>query len=427
MGHDEEVDVPAQRHVTLPLTAAQRRVRLAGATGGDFSTGKVARCVEMRGPTDRVHFETALREVVARTEALHVRVVDGVDGPVQFVGPRTPVAPSSVDLGEEDDPVRAADDWLADAATLPLPPGRTFHHVVLQVVPGLSYWYAEYHPIALDAFGAALVERHVVDAYRTLGRHDCRQPTGTGALRELVALDVAYRASAQRDRDRAYWRSLLDGPPARPARNVGTPGRHRITLPPHVAIGSHRLAHRLGVPLRRLLVAVSAVAARAVTGERDVLLGLPVTCRAEAASRLLAGPMGNVVPLRLRVDRGVEETCAAVTAALADGLPHQRYCGEDAVREAGLPGPVGTAVAPVVDVVRDGPGHRLGGRRWRSRPLRGGLTGDVHLTFTDRAGPRLDLDVTAADTGDADAYLDRLRQVLDDVTTGGRAATRQAG
>ncbi|WP_328409926.1 LysR family transcriptional regulator [Streptomyces violaceus] len=87
---DDPAQTPDQRPGTpaeiLPVTAGQREVWLAEQHSPDLRPAlRLGEYLEIHGPIDPDLFEAALRQVVAETDALRVRLVSGEDGPVQVL------------------------------------------------------------------------------------------------------------------------------------------------------------------------------------------------------------------------------------------------------------------------------------------------------------------------------------------------------
>jgi len=61
---------------SVPLSTAQEGIWLAQMQDTASPAFNIAEYVEIQGPIDTILFETALRQIVAETEALQVRVVE---------------------------------------------------------------------------------------------------------------------------------------------------------------------------------------------------------------------------------------------------------------------------------------------------------------------------------------------------------------
>jgi non-ribosomal peptide synthetase component F len=85
------------------------------------------------------------------------------------------------------------------------------------------------------------------------------------------------------------------------------------------------------------VITAAAVYLHRITGADDVILGIPVPGR-PTKLREIPGMTANIVPVRLRVDRGMtaEDLVAQVSRTVRAGMRHQRYRCEDMRRELGL-------------------------------------------------------------------------------------------
>ncbi|MEV0505460.1 amino acid adenylation domain-containing protein, partial [Streptomyces spectabilis] len=135
--------------------------------------------------------------------------------------------------------------------------------------------------------------------------------------------------------------------------------------------------------LPALVIAATAGYLHRMTGERDVVLGLPVTARTNAALRATPGMVSNVVPLRLAVDPGATWTdlVRQASAETKRALRHQRYLIQEMRADLGT---TDALFATQVNIL----------------PFSGGLRfGDAVGAQTYLAGPAEDLSFVLQDHG----------------------------
>lgn len=194
--------------IVLPLSTAQREIWFAEQRLNSANrVYKIGEYIEIYGPVDPLLFETSLRRVVGEVNSLHVRFVEGSDGPQQVFEPLSEWLMPVVDVSEESDPHTAAHTWMAADVARPmdLAYGPLFSYALIKLRPDRFLWYQGYHHIVMDGFGFSLVARRVAEIYTALvHRLTCDQNV-FGSLRQLLDSDSAYRASEQFARDREYW------------------------------------------------------------------------------------------------------------------------------------------------------------------------------------------------------------------------------
>jgi amino acid adenylation domain-containing protein len=187
----------------------------------------------------------------------------------------------------------------------------------------------------LDGWSVASLLTELYGTYAALLRGDAppdRPPLRT-SYRDFVALEREAIAS---EACRGFWaRALAGASPTRLPRRAGG-GREGdappvprvdVPIPDDVAEGLARLASRLGVPVKSVLLAAHLKVVSVLAGRREVVTGLMVNGRPETedGDRVL-GTFLNTVPLRFDLEAGDWEGIARrAFEAEAEILPFRRY------------------------------------------------------------------------------------------------------
>ncbi|MEU0674545.1 amino acid adenylation domain-containing protein [Streptomyces sp. NPDC006172] len=368
--HPSDLTAPAPRR--LPLSVPQTGVWFAHGLDRTGCAYNIAEYFDIDGEIDPGLLRTAWHALIGEAETLRVRrIVQDPDGSLwQLVddGP-LPELPY-FDLRGEQDPFGAAREWIHDDMERPidLAEGHLSTFALFRVGTARFVYYQRVHHILIDGFGGALISRKVADTYTELATGtpvaDTLEPFAP--LAETLAEDAAYRTGEKAAQDREFWLGRLAGMPG-PAllsdRLSGGPG---TAAAPH-AVRIRRTsrlpqeyADRLAAAARSCrtrwpLFAVAATAAflHRATGQREVVVGLPVTGRATPATRRTPVLASNVVPLRIEVAPGdsLRELMPRVTREARAALKHQRARYEDLRRDLGLTGGDGSLMGPVVNIM----------------------------------------------------------------------------
>ncbi|MGH3693671.1 MAG: amino acid adenylation domain-containing protein [Pseudonocardiaceae bacterium] len=428
-----EVTLPGNDGIVLPLSAAQREIWFAEQ---QFKAAnrvyKLGDFIEIFGPIDPALFQTALRRVIAEVDSLHVRFVEGSDGPQQVVKPLSKWLMPFVDVSDEPDPRTAAQAWLAADVDRPmdLARGPLFSYALIKLRYDRFWWYQGYHHIVIDRFSFDLVARRVADVYTALTCGLACEQNVFGSLRQLLDSDAAYRASEQFTLDREYWKerftdrpgpvSLAGRPSTMPANSV-----HRTSSLPLSKVDSlQAAASRTGVRWSRIVITAMVVYMHRLTGAREVVVGLPVTARPDPALKRTPGLVSNMLPLRLSVRPGMSPSELIVKAAaeVREVLAHQRYRGEDLRRDLDLPGSLGASFAPVINIMSFGHDLRFGGHRSETHSVALALISDLVIEVVGRKdgsglriGWQANPEICGAD--DLVAHQKRFMSLLEDMVS----------
>uniref|UniRef100_UPI001F46761D condensation domain-containing protein n=1 Tax=Streptomyces venezuelae TaxID=54571 RepID=UPI001F46761D len=437
-------DVESDRKPTsgLPVTGGQSGIWLAQQIEPDSSAYNIVFALHVRGAVDLDRLAAAVRGAVEEAECLHVQVVPGPDGPRQSPHPR-PVDITVVDLRDAADPDDDAAAWIAADRERPVDLARAplFGHALLRLADDRVVWSQRYHHILVDGMGVALITRRAGELYTAGEGTAGSDGTGTRtaetaataprdwSLSRLVAADHAYRASERHTADRAWWLERMAGrtEPVRLVDRAQTPMTRRLRrttdLAPATVERLDTAARASGVRPSRVLLAAVAAYLHRVSGEQDLVLGLPVTARDDEVSAGVPGMVSNIVPLRLDVRPGT--TGAALVAQVRDtvagALAHGRYRAEDLARELGLVDGVPELVGPTVNILPRSEDLNFAGHEAELRPEWLGPVSDLAFSFAEGPGGRghtvhLDADAAICDADTLAAHERRFLALLDAFT-----------
>ncbi|TXS44379.1 non-ribosomal peptide synthetase [Streptomyces sp. OR43] len=389
----------------LPLTAAQSGMWYAQSLDPLSPAQNTAECLEIDGPLDQELFAAALRQVVAETDALRVRVEDGPEGPRQTVAASAELPLTVHDLRDVPDADGQAEAWMrADLAEpCDLAAGPLFRHALFRVGHERWLWYQRIHHLVMDGFGYSLLVRRTAEVYSARVRGQDPGPRTFGTLAGLVAQDVAYRSSEAFAADRAHWSdAFADRPEAPRAAGRGalpsrTFLRRTAHLGPEATDRMGELATQLRATWPEVLIAAQALYTSRATERSEVVLGLPMMGRVGLVALRVPGMVMNVLPLRLTVTPGASfaELVRQVVLGVRAVRRHQRYRYEDIRRDLGLLGENRGLVGPLVNVMPFDYDVGFAGTPARARNLSAGPVDDLTVNVYDRAdgrGLRIDHD-----------------------------------
>ncbi|WP_439676218.1 amino acid adenylation domain-containing protein [Embleya sp. MST-111070] len=311
--------VAGPRPASLPLSYAQQRLWFIERLGAPDGLYNIPLAVRLSGPLDVAALQGALRDVVARHEALRTvfppRATAGDDGagPAEqrVLAPADALVPMPVSETTEE---RLPAALAAEAARgfdletrIPVRAGLFAlgpeEHVLLLVV----------HHIAADWWSLAPLTRDLTECYRA---------RRTGRAPELPSLPVQYADYAlwQREllgdaddprselaRQLAYWTEALAGLPEEPAlpfdfargARAGFRGGHvRTAVPQELGDDLYRLAAEWGVSVFMVLHAGLAALLTRLGAGTDIALGSPVAGRTDERLDDMVGMFVNTLVLR---------------------------------------------------------------------------------------------------------------------------------
>nr|WP_275408043.1 non-ribosomal peptide synthetase [Streptomyces sp. SID14515] len=392
------------------MTAAQSGIWYAQQLNPQNTIFLLGEYLDIEGPLDTELVEEALRHVVEEADTLRVRFEQADGEPTQRVVPAADFAfePVRLDFTTENDPQEAARAWMAAELDRPVDPLRDplFLFALLKVGEERHFWFYRYHHLLADGYTVVVIAQRVPEIYSALASGLPVGDSPFAPLTDLLDEHAAYQGSERRVRDRDHWAERMADAPEPVSLSGRQPGAvfelvHRTAhLPQEETDRLRNLGRAAETSWPPVLFASVAAYLQRLTGEREVILGLPVSNRLGRTALSVPSMVSNVLPLRIAFPDGVTvaELMHQVSAELRGATRHQRYPYEDIRQDLGMLAADRRLVGPHVNLMMFD--HKLSFGEVPSRPctLATGPTDDLSFLIYDRtteAGLQIDCDANA--------------------------------
>ncbi|MFP1882292.1 amino acid adenylation domain-containing protein [Lonsdalea quercina] len=394
-----------------PLNHAQQGIWFAQHLNpeAEAKVFNVAEYLEIPVALNPQRFEMAVRTTVQEIESLRVRLhVSSFD-----ITQSTDVASSwpfpMLDFRQESDPLEKAKQWMKNACnrSFDLEQGPLFSFALIQLAEEHFLFYQCHHHIVMDGYSVSIFIQRVAERYTAFASGELVSDLNFLGLAQAKRVEQDYDASSRLCRDREYWLEQLANRPdpvsisGRQARCVDILHRQRY-LPEQTHQLLRQVAEQHNASLPALLITLVAFYLHRITGQEDLLLGMPMTARVGEALRRYPGMMSNVLPLRLRVNptttlsAGLEQTKRTVLEVSR----HQRYRYETLKADLGMAAGRETLFSTLINIL---PCHNdsltFEGAKAKVHNLLLGPVDDLSITLFDRGvneGIELCLNANAA-------------------------------
>ncbi|WP_307846460.1 non-ribosomal peptide synthetase [Rhodococcus sp. CX] len=326
----------------FPLAPSQRGLFVAQQISPDVPY-TIAQYVDVRGPLKFDVLVAAADRASRELLSPGLLILDRDGEPYQVVDPTIEDALRYRDFREDNDPVKTARNYMVERYSRPIDlyRDRLIATELLHIAEDRYFWLSVAHHLVLDGHGAMTLMNRVAELYTHAIQGTEAPPSKAVDLRKLYAMEDAYRTTARFEDDRAYWAERVadlprparltdrSGPPRMPSRLV----RHEMS--PGLLRYVDAAAADWGTTAVPIVLAAFAAFLARMTGQSDIVLGLPVAVRTTAAAKRSGGTLANVVPLRMRVEPTAtpQDLVRTIQAEITGALRHQRYRYEDMYRE----------------------------------------------------------------------------------------------
>ncbi|MDG6103006.1 hypothetical protein Daura_15990 [Dactylosporangium aurantiacum] len=333
--------------VDVPLLSGQRQLWLAEQADPGSLTHTIPLVLDLTGPLRTDAFAAAVNDVVAHQPGLRGTFVE-VDGqPVQRIQPYTGIDVPVCDLSGLDEAAREAELRILEQdiayTGFDITRGPLLRARVVRLDPGRHQAQLLLHHLVTDEVSMTLLMRELAVAYeaRAAGREPAL-PRHEVDFATLARAEQRMLDGPEGDRLRRFWARELAGAPALRLRTDHPRGdRARFRgefLERPVSAGAAGTLRELAAAGRTtpftVFCAAVSVLLHHLSGQDDIVIGIPTANRTQRGAEQLIGCFLNVVPIRLDLsgDPRFDELVQRVGAAVLRAYEHQQAPFADIVQ-----------------------------------------------------------------------------------------------
>lgn len=324
----------------VPFSRSQTEVWLATHMAPEASRAFHEQVIyELDGPMDLPAIRHAVQRVVHRHEGLRAREDTGAEG--WIVEPAAHIPVRDVDLthlpeAERDQELARLirEDVVRD---FDLEAGPLVRFTVFRTGRERHTLVISAHHLVIDGWSMGVLLADLARYYTAACRSQRFGEPTTDSLTRFLADEVEYLASAEYRETEAFWvGQYSDSIPeplklpldrSRPPAKSYSGQRQSIRFDPELVAGLQAFCAENRVTLFTTLFAAFSELMAELTGQDDVVIGVPMAGHAAAGFWGMVGHAVNFLPLRTQVDRrrSFRETLSEIRDYLLELNDHQRY------------------------------------------------------------------------------------------------------
>ncbi|POF30629.1 amino acid adenylation domain-containing protein [Roseibium marinum] len=321
---------PAVEGGTFDLSPAQYRLWAIDQMHEESPGYAMPAAWRICGRFDPEVFRRAIDKVAMRHEALRTRFEMQEGQPVQVIDAAALVDFSTEEIPSGDDPMAEALARCAQEVARPfdLENGPLLRVRLWTVAENEHVLFVNLHHIIADGHSLDLLAAELWPVYAAMVEGRVPDPARPAPqYRAHVARMQARARGPKAQSDLRYWQEVLTpltDPLDLPTDRVRPPVRNQsgasldLTAGESVRESLAAVARMHGTTPFSILTALSAFALHALSGQNDLILGIPVEGRPDRDSRTVIGLCAETIPLRVTLEPGA--TFAALVKQVRSGL-----------------------------------------------------------------------------------------------------------
>ncbi len=330
--------LPAPVHQPAPpsalaLTEEQHQLWVLGQLGhAEASAYNLPAGLELRGKLHVALLEQAINHVVQRHESLRTTI--DPSGGQQIIHQDLPLTLALTDLTQAADQKQALADWFAahNQQCFDLSQSSALRCRLAQLGPERYALSVVAHHIQVDGWSLGRILEEVAQVYQALSGGHAPQLAQPLQFRDYCAWKQRLDLSAQAQ----YWQALFAELPAplalptdypRPALKSYAGQRVLQVFDPAAYQALKQLSRQSGATLFMVCLAGYSLLMHRLTGQSDLVVGIPAAARSFDGSETIVGYCGNLLPLRsqLQPEQSFSDYLRQTRQRLFDAYEHQDY------------------------------------------------------------------------------------------------------
>ena len=344
----------------VPLTEAQRQLWILAQLGANGSVAyNQSVTLQLRGPLNPAAMTQAIQQISDRHEALRTKI--NVQGDGQEILSQVEINCPILDFGTDQATVQQqTEQWLKEESEKPfdLSQGSLVRWHLLKLEPELHLLVLTTHHIIADGWSMGVILRELGELYSAKCQGVSAALKTPKQFRELIEWQSQPSQGEELKKQQAYWLATLvnstvlnlptDQP--RPALPSYQANRQSLILDSQFTEQLKQFSRKQGFTLLMTLLSVYNVLIHRLTGQDDILVGLPASGRALLDSEGMVGYCTHFLPIRSQLvgNPTFADYLKQMRGVLLSAYEHQDYPFALLLNQLNLPR--NTSRSPLIDV-----------------------------------------------------------------------------
>ncbi|MFB2836378.1 MupA/Atu3671 family FMN-dependent luciferase-like monooxygenase, partial [Floridanema evergladense] len=341
--------LPTPLPLLIPLTEAQKQLWTLAQMGEDSSVAyNEHSTVLLRGALNLKAMSKAIQKVVDRHEALRTKI--SPEGDVQEILPSVEIDCPVLDFSDGD---IARDEQVAaffreeSQKLFDLEKGPLVRLYILKLEPELHILVLSAHHIVVDGWSLGVIFRELMQLYSDECQGvvcDYDRPT---QFREFINWQNQLMQTQEMKAHESYWLDKLSLPPVlelptdriRPPIKTYNGDRETIKFDTEVTKSLKLFGRQQGCTLLMTLLSVYATLFHRLTGQDDIIIGVPTSGRSMNGSEGIVGYCTHILPIRSQLSGNptFAEYIKQMRGTLLQAYEHQDYPFAQLLNKLNLP------------------------------------------------------------------------------------------
>ncbi|NER96010.1 MAG: amino acid adenylation domain-containing protein, partial [Symploca sp. SIO1B1] len=338
------------QQIEVPLTQAQKQLWLLEQLGQNAALAYIdSACLEVHGLLQIDVMQQVLQVLIERHTALRTRILP--DGQMQEILPSVSLELPIIDFSSFTGLAQThkLNAWIDETFRQPfeLSQAPLFQVYLLKLAEQRHQLVFKTHHILIDGWSLGVIVKEMGSLYSAYCQNQLHKLQVPMQFGEYVAWQTQQLDTEAWSAQKQYWLKqfagsvpILNLPTDRPRPGMMShqSGQQRYTIKASLAQAIKRLGNKQGCTLLMTLLGAYKVLLSRLSGDREIVVGIPTTGRSLVGSESLVAYCTHLLPIRSEInpDLTFAEYLKSLRSNLLDAYDHPDYPFADLIDQLGL-------------------------------------------------------------------------------------------
>ncbi|MEN8216499.1 MAG: condensation domain-containing protein, partial [Pseudomonadota bacterium] len=320
-----------------PLSSTQKEIWFDQILHPKLPLYNLGGYLRIDGCIEPIIFEKALNQVIKENDALRIILHEGENLPTQTFAQNVRLKLDFYDFSAQENAHQSALSWMQREFAKPFQvyDNSLFQFALFKIATNRYYSFQKYHHLIVDGWAISLIVQRIAAAYNALATGQSGSEQKHSSYKDFLQNDQAYLDSEKLTKAKHYWLSKYREIPEQLLTRHYAAQFTDQTIPSQLSILHLKrqfynqlieFAKENKVSTFHVILGALYCYFSKTTGQKDIVIGLPILNRGTAAFKQTVGLFTNIIPARFNFgfDFSFVELMQAISIELRRDYRYQR-------------------------------------------------------------------------------------------------------
>lgn len=297
----------SRKNKLYPLTHPQKRIWYIEKIHPNTPVYNIGGTVRIKGKINHELLEQAIQLFISRHKSLHLRFCENSERVRQYICQESDIKLDFIDFTSDKKPKEKFNKWVEDEAKRPfrLVDSRLFYFALYQVSENHCGYLVRFHHIIADGWSIQIMTEQIKDIYLKLMADENVKTDLSSTYEDYIWKEQEYLSSGRLIKHKQFWLEKFEDLQdvfLNKSSDIITGNRKSFEVDEAVSCMIKDFTMNNGMTLNTLFIALYLIYYNKITGQKDIVIGIPVFNRHGKKEKKIFGMFTSTMPFRFLIN-----------------------------------------------------------------------------------------------------------------------------